>query len=134
MFDLACAAARDVKGMAGGEEFLVLLAVEFVAELQGAIFGFEYGSANGEEIVVARRMQIAASNVRYDDIRVIVYFHLLVVETQRAHEFNAANLEPDQVIGVVNDAHLVGFGVADANGFIVMSEHWAENSMPEIEE
>src|SRR5690349_81132 len=45
---------------------------------------------------------------------VVLKLHLLVFKAETAHEFNAPDLHPDEEIGVINDTHLVGFGVADA--------------------
>jgi hypothetical protein len=30
-----------------------------------------------------------------------------------AHQFNSADFEPDQIMGVVNDTHFVGLGVTN---------------------
>ena len=39
-------------------------------------------------------------------------FQVAIAESRGAAVFDAAHLHPHQVIGVVDDAHLVGFGVA----------------------
>ena len=123
VLDLAGARAGYVDGVAGGEEFVVGLAQDFVAELEGAGLGFEDAGADGEEFVVTSGMVVAAVDVGDDDVGVVLEFHLFVVEAEGAHEFDAADFEPDEEVGVVNNAHLIGFGVADADGDIVMSEH-----------
>ncbi len=110
-------------GVAGGEEFLIFLAEEFVAEFQCACFCFEDAGADGDEFIVASWMMIATMNVSDDDVGIVVEFHALVVETKGAHQFDATDFEPDEVVGVVDDAHLIGFGIANANGVVVMSEH-----------
>ena len=48
------------------------------------------------------------------DVAIVLRFHALVLDAERAHQFHAADLEPDQIVRVVDDAHLVGFGVAHA--------------------
>ena len=123
VFDLAGARAGYVDGVARGEEFLVGLTEDFVAELEGARLGFEDARANGEEFVVAGGMVVAAMDVGDDDVGVVLEFHLFVVEAEGAHEFDAADFKPDEEVGVVDNTHLIGFGVADADGDIVMSEH-----------
>ncbi len=123
MFDLAGASAGYVDGVAGGEEFLVGLTEDFVAELEGAGLGFEDARADGEEFVVARGMVVAAVDVGNDDVGIVLEFHLFVVEAESTHEFDAADFEPDEEVGVVDNTHLIGFGVADADGDVVMSEH-----------
>jgi len=123
LFDLAGAIAGYVEGAANGEEFLVGLAKEFVGEFEGAALGFFDAGADGEEVVVAGGMVIAAMGVGDDDEGVVVEFHAFVVEAEGAHEFDAADFEPDEVVGMVDDAHLIGFGVTDADGKVVMGEH-----------
>ena len=44
----------------------------------------------------------------------VLAFHVPVVETAGFAELHPAHLHPNQVVGVVNHAHLVGFGVAHA--------------------
>ena len=124
VLDLTGASTGNVDGVAGGEEFLVGLAEDFVAELEGASLGFEDARADGEEFVVTGGMVVAAVDVGNDDVSVVLEFHLFVVEAEGAHEFDATDFEPDEEVGVVDNAHLIGFGVADADGDIVMSEHW----------
>ena len=65
-------------------------------------------------IVVARRLAVLA--VRLDDRqREPVGFHLAIGPARVAEQVGAADLEPDEVVRVVDDAHLVGFGVAHAH-------------------
>src|ERR1700728_1648908 len=49
-----------------------------------------------------------------DDEAVVFRLHALVLEAKLAAKFHAADFEPSEIISVVNDAHLVGFGVTDA--------------------
>ena len=44
----------------------------------------------------------------------MLLLQLAVGQPQRAQQFHAAHLKPDQVVGVVHDAHLVGLGIADS--------------------
>lgn len=123
VLDLAGASAGYVDGVAGGEEFVVGLAEDFVAELEGAGLGFEDAGADGEEFVVASGMVVAAVDVRDDHVGVVFELHALVVEAEGAHEFDAADFEPDEEVGMVDNAHLIGFGVTHADGDVVMGEH-----------
>ena len=45
--------------------------------------------------------------------------HGFVVDAQGAEELGAAGFEVDEVVGVVDDAHLVGFGVTDSDSVVV---------------
>ena len=65
-------------------------------------------------VVVARRLAVLA--VRLDDRqREPRLLHLAIAPAERAQQVGARHLEPDEVVRVVDDAHLVGFGVAHAH-------------------
>src|ERR1700675_3379527 len=59
----------------------------------------------------------------YDDVAIVGDFHGLVLDAKGADEFHAADFKPDEIIGVVNDAHLVGLGVTHADGGVVILKH-----------
>jgi hypothetical protein len=42
-------------------------------------------------------------------------FHILVIKPKRFAKVGPCNLHPDQVIGMVDHPHLIGFGIADPN-------------------
>ena len=66
-------------------------------------------------VVVARRPRVLA--VRFDHRqRHAGLLHLAIAPAERPQQVGARHLEPHEVVGVVDDAHLVGFRVADADG------------------
>ena len=89
---------------------------------QDAIRKFEHGAAqhggaglDENDVVVARGGAIAATGLDDRENALMLHFERLVAEAEGAENFNAAQLEPDQVVGVVDDAHLIGFRVAHAD-------------------
>ena len=56
------------------------------------------------------RMQ---SFVKPDGERHVLPLQLRVRCSKRADEFSAADLTPDQIVGVIHHLHLIGLGVAD---------------------
>jgi hypothetical protein len=66
-------------------------------------------------VVVASRRAIAAAGIDDGKDAVVIDLKLAVGEAERAKEFDAPDLKPYQVVGIVDDAHLVGFSIADAN-------------------
>src|SRR5216684_8051957 len=66
---------------------------------------------------------IPAVRVSDHDAAVVLGFHALVLETQRAHQLDAADLEPDQKIRVINHAHLIGLRVAHAHHRVMIFNH-----------
>ena len=66
-------------------------------------------------VVVPRRPAILAVRLDHRQRHARV-FHLAIAPAERPQQVGARHLEPDEVVRVVDDAHLVGFGVADAHG------------------
>ena len=94
-FGFAVAAADDVSGFAGGEEMVVVVAQEFVGKADAAVASFGDAGADAEAFVVARGVEIAAVGVDDDDVAIVGGFHGFVFDAERAHEFDAADFEPD---------------------------------------
>src|ERR1700693_1261416 len=56
-----------------------------------------------------------------DDEAIVLDLHALVLEAELAAKFHAADFKPGEIISMINDAHLVGFGVSDTHcGFGVV--------------
>jgi hypothetical protein len=70
--------------------------------------------ADEDLVVVAGGGLVADGGVDDGDAAVGLLLHLFVVQAKLAQKVDTADLEPDQVVGVVDHAHLVGFGVAHA--------------------
>src|SRR5436190_3291350 len=66
---------------------------------------------NFEFVVIQRRTAVGAGRFN-DGQRQAVAFHLTVAPATLAQEIGPSDLEPDQIVRVINDAHLVGFGIA----------------------
>jgi hypothetical protein len=72
-------------------------------------------SADQDFVVVAGRRAIAATGFVYRQDALVLGFQLAVGKAQGAQQFDAANLKPDQVVGIVDNAHLVGLGIAHSH-------------------
>lgn len=115
---LHVAVGRDVDGFGFGEENRLAFTrtEEAVRELNNR--GAQAGDAgfDGDEVVVTSRRFVAAGGFDDGKMAVVLELHLAVFEAELAEKLDAANFGPDEVVGIVGDAHLVGFGVADAQG------------------
>jgi hypothetical protein len=112
--------ADDVDGLAFGEE--LALSSLWVGCAEDAICKFDDGAAEQSGagldlnlVVVAGRGAIAAAGFNHGENALMLGFKLAVSEAEGAEQLDAAYLKPDQIIRVVDDAHLVGFGIADAD-------------------
>ena len=72
------------------------------------------GSENRQRIVVKRRPQIFRCDFQHRD-PVAVGLQLTVGEALFAQQLRSGDLEPRQIIGVVDDAHHVGLRVTDGD-------------------
>jgi len=66
-------------------------------------------------VVIAGRGAIAAGDFDHRENAAVLLFQLAVREAEGAEQFDAADFEPDEVVGIVDDAHLVGLCVADSD-------------------
>ena len=70
-------------------------------------------------LIEARREEVAAASFGDRQVDAILPLHLFVAEADRFAVLNARDLHPDQVVRIVDHAHLVGFGIAHPNtGFV----------------
>src|SRR6185312_350703 len=113
---LHCAIDAYVDGFGFGEKLLAVAenADETIAEFDDVGAQSGYTGFNDDFIVVAGGRAVAAACLDYGKMTVVGQLHLLVVVAKLAKELDAPDFAPDKIIGVVDDAHLVGFGVADA--------------------
>src|ERR1051326_890365 len=93
---------------------LASLAVEqLVRELHQPASHLPDRRADQHLVVVAKRRAVAAADFRHDE-ELSAPLDLRVRNTGRAAEVRAADLEPDEVIRMMGDPHLVGLFVAHA--------------------
>src|SRR6202021_1322517 len=57
-----------------------------------------------------------AVGLDHRQVALILLLELAVLKAQSAHQFDASDLEPHEVVRVINDTHLVGFRIADTDG------------------
>src|SRR5215469_10700722 len=106
---------HDMCAIAFGQQRLRGLMIKLISELyERAAKKFD-SSTHENLIVITRRRLEAAPNFSYGDVAVVLLLHQAVLKAELAQEFDSSNLEPDNVIRMVNHAHLVGLRVAHAN-------------------
>src|SRR5204863_299400 len=70
-------------------------------------------AAHPHQIVVARRGAEANVDLGHREVHALL-LQLFVGDAGLAHQLGAGAVEPDQVVGVVDHAHLIGLRVVDA--------------------
>src|SRR6266852_8716158 len=68
-------------------------------------------------------MMIPAVGISDHDMAVVLNFHALVFDSQRANQLDAPNLEPDQIVRVINHAHLIRLGITHSYDRIMKFNH-----------
>src|SRR5262245_31583836 len=85
-----------------------------VRELDGAAAQFDDPRAHDDLVVVSGGGAVLHAGLGNRQKRVSLRFHVAVIEPVIAAEFDPPDLEPDQIIRVINDSGLIGLGVTDA--------------------
>src|SRR6266404_6972873 len=75
--------------------------------------------AHNNLVIIVYGSPVAAPGIDYRDETVVFALHIFIAETELAEEFHASHFKPDEMIGVIDDPHLVGFGIADADASFI---------------
>jgi len=95
---------------------------QLVTERHGAACGFDHLSTNQHFVVIVVRHAIPAGDLRdHEDQPSILDFP--VGEAGGPAKIGASDFEPDDVVRVVDDPHLIGFLVAHARPAVDKSGH-----------
>src|SRR6266542_2233847 len=121
---MTCGVSHDVAGFALGDDLGIGCADNLVPEPQRTSSKLRNVRANEQFVVVVGWRLVTAIAFGYNQKSVFVLFHVAIGEIARATEFSSADLKPNEVIGVINNPHLVSFGVTHAQECLVpLSEH-----------
>src|ERR1035437_6310640 len=117
---------KDMPGVAHGQAAIAFRQAHFVGESHHPRGGFLNPRLDDYFIVEARGMAVLAVRFGHRQEDAVLDFHVAVVEAEGFAEFHPAHFHPNQVIRVVDHAHLVGFGVADAQAAFGHGSHAEE--------
>src|SRR5579863_7894409 len=111
--------ADHVDGLAFCQELalfsiLVRIPVNLVGKLEHRAAQQYRPRLDQDLVVVAGGRFVAAGYVDHRQNASVIGLETAVREADGAQQFHTAQLKPDQVVGVVDDAHLIGLGVAEA--------------------
>src|ERR1039458_168829 len=75
--------------------------------------------AHDDLVIIMYGSLVAALGIDYGDEAVVFALHIFIAEAELAEEFHTSHFKPDEMIGVIDDAHLVGFGIAGADASFI---------------
>src|SRR2546428_1116444 len=102
---------RGVARAAGGQEKPSCLGLDAVTERDAHCGCALDPGTDAQKIVVARRRAVGAGGLD-DRQENPILFEMAVVDAPRAHQLGPPDLEPDEMIRVMRDAHPVDLGVS----------------------
>ena len=109
----ASAVGDDVSRFTLGDNLSARGPHDFVAEPKRALTQLGDVGADDQFVVIIRGGFVAAVRLGDDEKGVFVFFHVAVRETAGAAVVGSAYFEADQIVGILIDAHVVGFGRTD---------------------
>lgn len=103
----------------GGKKALSGGGADLVPKLNQPGIGADDFRFNQDFVIVTGRGEKTA--LRFDDgkqnsLRVL---QVLIVEAARPNQFYPSDFHPDEVIGMIDDPHLIGFGISHAKADLV---------------
>jgi len=105
----------DVDGFPFAKDGAVRFALDAVPKMNDGTADSGDVGLDEQLIVVPCGRFVAYVYIDDRDSAAFLDFHPAIVEAMLPHQFDSANFEPDEVVRVVDDAHLVRFGVANAD-------------------
>src|SRR6266566_1060595 len=106
----------DQRGLARGEQVVRPRPLDRVAEGDAPGRELAHPAADPHQVVVAGGGAVADVDLGDGKVDALL-LELLVSEPRLAHQLGAGAVEPDEVVGVVDHAHLVGLGIIDAQSY-----------------
>src|SRR5256886_10487294 len=106
----------DERGLARGEQVVRPRPLDRVAEGDAPGRELAHPAADPHQVVVAGGGAVADVDLGDGEVDTLL-LELLVGQPRLAHQFGAGAVEPDEVVGVVDHAHLVRLGIIDAQGY-----------------
>src|SRR5947208_408394 len=70
--------------------------------------------AHDDFVVISRRSLVAAASIHDRNKASIVLFHVAIGKAQLPQKFDSSHFEPNEIIRVIYNAHLIGFSIADS--------------------
>ena len=111
----ALSVENNMQRVTAGNQSFRLLSNNLVLELNRTFAECFDPSFDGQHVVIAGGSVIPALDLCHCEVSTIFPFEVAIGKSSLPAEFCSPHFKPDQVVGVVDKAHLVRFGVANTN-------------------
>lgn len=101
---------------------------DLIGELDQARIGPGHLGNNYDFVIVAGRIDVTALSFDHRQENALAVFKILVIEPARANQFHPSDFHPHQIVGMVDDPHLVSFGIADPEIHLMLRHAERQNS------
>src|ERR1700681_697836 len=110
-----------MRGLALGQQLASLRAAQLVSEADHFLPHMFQVRAHYDLVIIVYGSLVAAAGIDNGNEAVVVALHILVAEAELAEEFHASHFKPDEMIGVIDDPQLLGFGTARGDAIFLHS-------------
>src|SRR5690242_4006577 len=107
---------RDERRHAGGEELARRRPLDGIPERHAPGRELPHPAAHLHQIVVARRPAVLDAHLGNREVHALL-LELLIRQARLTHQLGARAIEPDEVVGVIDQPHLVCLGIIDAQRY-----------------
>src|SRR2546422_4527904 len=107
---------RDERCLARGEQLARPRPLDRVAERHASGRELAHPATDLYQVVVPGGGPVTHADFGDGEVHALL-LELFVGQPRLAHQLGARAVDPDQVVGVVDHAHLVGLGIVDAQGY-----------------
>src|SRR5580704_2510524 len=120
---------KDMPGLTGSKLAAGARFRYFVVKLDKAPVGFGNAGPHADFVVIARRAYVAAVGVHHGQPDAVRLLQIPITQTSSPAVFGPADLHPNEVIGVIDNPHLVGLGIADAKASLMRCHSYSVSLM-----
>src|SRR5882724_356652 len=106
-------------GLTFGQQFATLRISQFISEVDHFLPHMSHVGAHDNLVIIVHGSLVTAARVDNGNEAVVLALHIFITETHLAEELHPPHFKPDEMIGVIDDTHLIGFSIAYADASFI---------------
>jgi len=72
-------------------------------------------------VIIVHGRLVAAAGIDHGNAAVVFLLHIFIAEAELTEQFHPPHLKPDEMVRMIDDAHLIGFRIADSYASLIHS-------------